>query len=100
MGPALMSLRIVSSSVVSSGTPRRGEPTLISTNPPGLASLGESMKDPGSHFASGDRVPLIVGFDVGESRAGAEHGRVDACGMYVFGGSTSTEVEGRDIRYG
>jgi hypothetical protein len=58
------------------------------------------MKDPGSHFASDDEVPLIVGFDVGENRAGAEHGRVDACGMYMFGGSTSTEVEGRDIRYG
>jgi hypothetical protein len=52
------------------------------------------MKDPGSHFASGDEVPLIVAFDVGESRAGAEHGRVDACGMYMFGGSTSTEIEG------
>jgi hypothetical protein len=94
MNPALMSLRIVSSSGVSSGTPGRGEPVLISTNPPGMAGSDESMKDPGSHFASGDEVPLIVGFDVGESRAAAEHGRVDACGMYMFGGSTSTEVEG------
>jgi hypothetical protein len=89
-----MSLRIVSSSEVSTGTPGRGKPVLISTNPPGLADSGEGIKDVGGRSELDDEVPLIVGFDVGESRSEVGRGRVDACGMYMLAGSTSSKVEG------
>jgi hypothetical protein len=52
------------------------------------------MKDVGARSVSDDEVPLIVGFDVDESRSGAGRGRVDACGMYMLTGSTSSKVEG------
>jgi hypothetical protein len=67
---------------------------LISTNPPGLADSSESMKEGGRRSASDEEVPLIVILNVGHSRSWAERRRVDACGMYTFGGSTSTGVEG------
>jgi hypothetical protein len=57
--------------------------------------LGKRTKDADVRLASGNEVLVIVGFDVGESREGAEHGRVDACGVYMFGGGTSAEIEGR-----
>jgi hypothetical protein len=86
-----MSLRIVSSSKVSTGTPGRGKPVLISTNPPGLADLSEGMKDVCAPLVSDDEVPLI---DVDESRSGAGRGRVDACDIYMLADSTSSKVEG------
>jgi hypothetical protein len=70
------------------------KPVLISTSLPGLSGSNENMKDAGGHLALGDEVPLIVILDVGESRSRAGRARVGACGMYMFGGSTSTEVEG------
>jgi hypothetical protein len=89
-----MSLRTVPSSGVSSGTSRTGEPIQISTNPPGLAGPGESIKDAGGHLSSDDEVPFIVIMNVGESRPEVEGGRVKDGDMHMFAGSTSTEVEG------
>jgi hypothetical protein len=56
--------------------------------PARICSLGKRTKDEDVRLVSGDEVPLNVGFDVGESREGAEHGRVDACGTYMLAGST------------